>query len=210
MKTIINVECIDQDMIVTNSPVLASGGVHESYIAFKFCSKWDGMTKTAVFYKNAKDVYHALVNEENMCEIPHEVTDSEGTMYFGVFGVLGEVTRTSKVLKYKIKQGAITEALKPSDPTPDIYQQLISKYDSILKNQAEFVADQDALMKEYQETWTKEVETSILDAENAGKLCLDAITALQLEYTDMNGGTPTTEEETYDNDFNGGYPINNS
>lgn len=130
MKTIINVECVDQDLIVTNSPVIASGGLHENFIAFKFCSKWDGFTKTAVFYKNTKEPYRSIVDEENMCEVPHEVTDSEGTMYFGVFGVSGEVTRTSKVLKYKIKQGAITEDLKPSEPSPDIYQQILSEYNA--------------------------------------------------------------------------------
>lgn len=141
MRTIINVECIDQDMIVTNSPVIASGGVHENFIAFKFCSKWDGFTKTAVFYRNEKEKYHALVDDDNMCEVPQEVTNAEGTMYFGVFGVSGEVTRTSKVLKYKIKQGAITEDLKPSEPTPDIFQQILSEYNAQHLVVNELVAD---------------------------------------------------------------------
>ena len=40
--------------------------------------------------------------------------------------------------------------------------------------------------------------------------CRDAISALQLEYRDLDGGTPTTEEELYNDNFNGGYPVNNS
>ena len=39
--------------------------------------------------------------------------------------------------------------------------------------------------------------------------CRDAISALQLEYRDLNGGTPTTEEELYNDNYNGGYPVNN-
>ena len=132
MKTIINVECMDQELVITNSPIIATGGVHENYIAFNFCEKWDGFVKTAVFYRNEKERYYSLLGLDDVCEVPHEVTDYEGTMYFGVFGVFGEsgeVTRTSKIVKYKITKGAMTTSLKPSEePTPDIYQQLLSAY----------------------------------------------------------------------------------
>ena len=39
--------------------------------------------------------------------------------------------------------------------------------------------------------------------------CRDAVSALQLEYKNLDGGSPTTEEEVYDDNFNGGYPVNN-
>lgn len=39
--------------------------------------------------------------------------------------------------------------------------------------------------------------------------CRDAISALQFEMVNMDGGTPTTEEELYDNNYNGGYPVDN-
>ena len=61
MNTIINVECVDQELIVTNSPTLASGGICENLVSFKFCGKWDGFSKTAVFYQNEKNVYYALI-----------------------------------------------------------------------------------------------------------------------------------------------------
>ncbi len=129
MKTIINVECIDQELVITNSPVIASGGVHENYIAFKFCEKWDGFGKTAVFYRNENDKKYSIVDSDGMCEIPHEVTESEGIMYFGVFGESNGITRTSNILKYKIKQGAIL--VVSEEPTPDIYHQLLSEYGKI-------------------------------------------------------------------------------
>lgn len=129
MKTIINVECMDQELVITNSPLIASGGVHENFIAFKFCEKWDGFGKTAVFYRNEKERYYSVLDFDDVCEVPHEVTDYEGAMYFGVYGEAGEVTKTSKVLKYKINKGAMTTLLKPSEePTPEIFQQLLSAY----------------------------------------------------------------------------------
>lgn len=42
------------------------------------------------------------------------------------------------------------------------------------------------------------------------QLCRDAVTALQLEYRNLDGGTPTTEEELYDDSYNGGYPVANN
>ena len=75
---------MDQELVITNSPVIASGGVHENFIAFNFCSKWDGFGKTAVFYRNEKERFYSVLGPDDVCEIPHEVTDYEGNMYFGV------------------------------------------------------------------------------------------------------------------------------
>lgn len=155
MSTIINAECVDQELIITNSPVIASGGIHENFVAFKFCSKWDGLGKTAVFYRNEKEQYCSVLDANNVCEIPHEVTDTEGTFYFGVFGVSDDTTKTSKVLKYKVTQGSKTESLNSSsEPTPDIYQQILSAYGTT----------NDAIEKEVSER-----KASILAEETARK-----------------------------------------
>ena len=152
MKTIINVECMDQELVITNSPVIASGGKHENFIKFNFCQKWNGLSKIAVFFKNEKNKYYALIDNDNMCEVPHEVTDYEGTMHFGVFGASGnDSTKTTKILKYKIVKGAITEDASPSDPTPDIYEQLTNQYNHIIETQAEFIENQEVVMTEFQQ-----------------------------------------------------------
>ena len=39
--------------------------------------------------------------------------------------------------------------------------------------------------------------------------CRDAVSALQLEYKNLDGGSPITEEELYDDNYNGGYPVDN-
>lgn len=170
MKTIINVECMDQELVITNSPVIASGGVHENFIAFNFCSKWDGFGKTAVFYRNEKERFYSVLGPDDVCEIPHEVTDYEGTMYFGVYGEAGEVTRTSKILKYKISKGAMTTLLKPSEePTPDIYQQLLSAYGQTNEAIARETAEREASMMAEESERNRAINTAILAEENARK-----------------------------------------
>ena len=170
MKTIINVECMDQELVITNSPVIASGGVHENFIAFNFCEKWDGLGKTAVFFRNEKERFYSVLGPDDVCEIPHEVTDYEGNMYFGVYGEAGDVTKTSKVLKYKIIQGAMTTLLKPSEePTPDIYQQLLSAYGQTNEAIARESAEREASMVAEQSARNSAINTAILAEENARK-----------------------------------------
>ena len=138
MDTIIKVKCIDQTLTLINSPVIASGGLNENKLECEFCEKWDGFSKTAVFYQDKKNVYYSVLDENDTCIIPKEATASKGTMFFGIFGSKGDVTRTSEILRYKIDEGAITEDLKPSDPTPDIYEQILAKLQEIREAEAAF------------------------------------------------------------------------
>ena len=126
-KTLIRVDCIDQRLYIAAAPAVASGGKNEDAVEFSFCPLWDGFGKTAVFYRSENDVYHAIVTDDR-CIIPHEVLKDEGTLYFGVFGVKGDTTRTSEIARYRVAKGAITEGTNPSDPTPDIYAQIMGKY----------------------------------------------------------------------------------
>lgn len=129
-KTLIRVDCVDQRLYISTAPMLASGGRNEDEIEFGFCSLWDGFEKTAVFYREKDDVYHAIITDDR-CIIPHEVLTDEGWMYFGVLGVKGDITRTSAIMRYRIEAGAITEGTNPSDPTPDIYAQYIARIQAI-------------------------------------------------------------------------------
>lgn len=125
-KTLIRVDCVDQRLFVTSPQSIASGGRNEDIVEFNFCPLWDGYAKTAVFYRSENDVYHAVLSG-NQCIIPHEVLVSDGWMYFGVFGTKGDTTRTSEVIRYRVVKGALTTGTKPSDPTPDIYAQIMSQ-----------------------------------------------------------------------------------
>lgn len=126
-KTIIRVTCVDQRLVISSGPVIASGGLNEDKVVFDFCPLWNDFVKTAIFYRDKGQVYHSVL-VDNTCLIPWEVTASEGEMYFGVFGVKGDITRTSEILRYKVVAGAITEDTTPSDPTPDIYEQILEAF----------------------------------------------------------------------------------
>lgn len=199
VRTLIEVCCEDQDLVVTNAPLIASGGIHENYVLFTFCSLWDGFSKTAVFYKNVKEPYYVTLDSSNMCEIPHEVTDSKGTMYFGVFGVLGDITRTSKMVRYQVKQGAISSEYTPADPTPDMWEQLLSAYNDVLAKVEESNQDQQAFIGE--------ANKAVIDCNIAANGCYEAIALLNYRASDLDGGDPTIDEIVEDeNNVDGGTP----
>lgn len=130
--SIIKVNCVDQTLVFENTPVIASGGLEENFVQFSFCGQWDGFIKTAVFWRSESEVFHNLLDAEDKCQVAPEVTASDGVIYFGVFGVNDAGRqRTTEVLTYRIVKGAITEGTAPSDPTPDIYTQLIAKYNEM-------------------------------------------------------------------------------
>lgn len=124
-KTLIKIDCVDQRLLVSSGPIIASGGRNEDEIEFNFCSLWNGFEKTAVFYRDKNSTYHVVISG-NRCVIPREILADEGWMYFGVFGVKDDITRTSEIMRYRIAEGAITEGTKPSDPTPDLWEQVLA------------------------------------------------------------------------------------
>lgn len=140
MSTIIKLRCIDQVLALESTPVVASGGLGEDFIQVSFCSKWDGLAKTAVFWRTEDDAYHVPLDQDGVCPIPPEVLADEGAIYFGLFGVSEDGRqRTSEVMRYTITKGAITSGTKPSEPTADIYTQLLAKYAEVLNGVQEVV-----------------------------------------------------------------------
>lgn len=188
MLTIIEMSCNDQDLEITSMPVVASGGIHENFVAFTFCEKWEGLTKTGVFYRDGKKLepYYSMVDDRNMCEVPHEVTDQAGTIYIGVFGVVGDAIKTSKVVAYKVKQGAITSELAPTNPSQEIWDQLLKSYNDVLK--AVEASNQD--QREFINTANK----AVVDCNNVTEECYNAIAMLNYTASDTDGGDPSIEE----------------
>lgn len=131
MYTVIEVKCTDQEMTVMDVPVISSGDVQTDKVHFEFCPKWDGMLKTAVFYRDGIDPINVFVNSDNEAIIPQEVLKDSGVLYFGVFGVKDNCTKTSEILKYKIKKGVLTTGTEIPEPTPDIYSQILTKIEEV-------------------------------------------------------------------------------
>lgn len=143
MGTTIKIKCIDQTLTYEGTPTVASGGVNEDYIQFEFGPLWEGFSKVAIFYRNKGEMYYGLVSTDNTVVVPKEVTATKGTMYLGVMGVKGNVTRTSQVLQYRIESGAL-DGFTPEEPTPDVYQQILTELQEIRDLSAETLSNEEA------------------------------------------------------------------
>lgn len=126
MITTIECNVIDQTLNLISTPTIASGNLETDKIKFEFSSNWDGLAKTAIFYKDEYNSYSVLIDENNEVIIPNEVLRNEGMFFFGVFGVSDEKIKTTEVICYRVVEGAIRENRKESDPTPDIYEQILT------------------------------------------------------------------------------------
>ena len=118
----------DQVLIHKRGPAIFSGDENLDKVHFEFDSSWDGYTKTAVF--EAGDVYHKLLDDAGECFVPNEVLKDAGSFRIGVFGISGNVVKTSQIYRCDIGAGARTTSTAVPDPTPDIYAQIIALIDA--------------------------------------------------------------------------------
>ena len=106
MKTIIECNCLDQNLIIKNKPTIASGGANEDVIIFNFCDKWKDLKKTAIFFNTKNDIYKQELDAENKCFIPEMTLAKAGKLYIGVYGEKECERRTSSIVSLDIQQGA--------------------------------------------------------------------------------------------------------
>lgn len=177
--SVIKVRCTDQVLAYENTPVIASGGLDENFVAFTFCSQWDGYEKTAVFWRSEDEVYHQVLDESDTCPLPPEVTMDDGIIWLGAFGV--DATgrqRTSEVLSYRIVKGAITENGKPSDPTPEIYTQILAE----LKTVRELAAATKAQEEAFEQRITQQQNAFELSVSDAHAQHVEDVADMQAQH----------------------------
>nr|DAH91369.1 MAG TPA: DNA repair protein [Caudoviricetes sp.] len=115
---------------------IVATGMNVGQIKFTFSSDWNDYKKTAVFFKDTSKVYRTEVDDNGIAKIPPEAIQDKGICYIGVFGAYGENVLTSEVIGYYFRLGAISKDLTPSDPTPDVYDQLLGRYSTLEKRVA--------------------------------------------------------------------------
>lgn len=106
-------------------------GITIGQLKLSFSSEWDGYAKVAVFFKDKAKPYRTLFNDDGVADIPSEITREVGICFVGVFGTLDNKVITTEAIGYNFRMGAITEDLFIPDPTPDIYTQLLSAYNTL-------------------------------------------------------------------------------
>lgn len=128
-KTIIEVKCTDQVLTLTNTPVIASGGVGEDYVSAEFCEKWDDYAPALLFWRKGVDPVPVLPDEDGLFPVPAELTGVDGIVYFGAVGYDGDGNRrTSEAISYRLEAGAITEGTELPAPSGDVFDQIMAHY----------------------------------------------------------------------------------
>lgn len=125
--TIIHAVTNDQVLSAITLPKVACNNQNTVRLEVDFDSNWNDYAKSAVFYtSNNPTAYEVVFSSDNICLVPPEVLTESGYLFIGVKGVSGSAVKMSTVLKYKIEIG--TPSVLISDPTDNVYNQLLSEY----------------------------------------------------------------------------------
>ena len=122
----ITFEVGNQTIIRTDRNKIVANSKNYLFADFSFSSDWDGVIKTAIFSKGKKS-YSVILDKDNSCLVPWEVLEV-GDFSVSVFG--GDLITTDSSIIQVIESG-YTEGQTPSNPTPDVYQQIISMIEDI-------------------------------------------------------------------------------
>lgn len=125
--TTIKIKVEDQQLILVQQPLVASGDVGTIRVEYDVDSFWEGFALSGTFYSKDKpqDIYEVpLVN--GSCIIPWEVLQNKGYLYIGLVGVDATgCIKTSETISYNIEKGAARGTNTSVEPTPDVYQQIL-------------------------------------------------------------------------------------
>lgn len=128
-NTVIKLDCIDQNLIVAESPVISSGGANSTTIEVNFSTEWGGLGKSAVFFTDKNKTVYEIVLVNNACIVPAEVLTDTGYLFIGVRGVGADgIVKPSSIVKYKVSKGAPVGDGTAVEPTSTVYQQLLTAY----------------------------------------------------------------------------------
>ncbi len=125
-------------VIETESVTSGSSNVYD--MEFVFSPDWDGFEKTVIFLLNpgtdgsSQASFDVILDESNRCKLPWELFEEpDNEIYFGVFGIKDTHTilPTTAVSLTTVIRGVLRSDTAPSDPSPDVYQQILAKVSEI-------------------------------------------------------------------------------
>lgn len=127
--TIIQVKTADQVLSAVLVPKLAPHNQNSVKLTVDFDSAWDGYGKSAVFYtKSNPTPYEKVLDAADGCMVPPEVLAEPGYMFITIKGVKtsNNSVKASARLKLKVSEGMPLFVV--SEPTEDVYKQLMAAY----------------------------------------------------------------------------------
>lgn len=181
---------------ISTVPKIASGSKNYISVKFQFDEEWDGMECVMACYHDIKSPFYIALSDAS-AHIPHEVLKSSGAIYIGVFGMSGQTTITSTVYRVVIQQGAITDNIHPSDPAPDIWEQLINQYQEmkVLCEETIHVAKEaEKNTLSYSESAKQSMQAASEASKNAENSANKAINAYDLANGEVKKATESANE----------------
>lgn len=183
--TTIHAKAVDQVLSATLLPRVASGNKNTVKLLVEFDEHWDGYGKSAVFCtSNDPTLYEKPLSVAGGCIIPAEVLKEECRLFIYIRGVksTGGEEKTTTPIKYKIFPG--TPSLVVSDPSADVYQELLTAYGNAGKELAVMQARIDALLKLQDGSTTGDAELQDVRIGENGKTYESAGTAVRSQISD--------------------------
>lgn len=122
---VLNFNLQEQSILLINKNTLvADKSKNYLYAHFIVLSDDWATPITAIFTANNKS-YTVILNDDNTCLVPWEVLQNAG--YVNVSAFCGNLhTATSET--FTVLQSGYTEGETPSEPTPNVYEQLLEMY----------------------------------------------------------------------------------
>lgn len=175
-KTIIEVKCTDQVLTLTNTPVIASGGVGEDFVSAEFCEKWDDYAPALLFWRKGVDPIPVLPDADGLFPVPAELTGVDGIVYFGAVGYDANGNRrTSEAISYRLEAGAITEGTELPAPSGDVFDQIMAHYADVKL----YVATRVDEAADAAEQAGENAQAALAAAEQAERHAEDAVDAIE-------------------------------
>ena len=126
----IKAKIYEKGLVIESEAV--SDGVKFETVKFSFPDEWSGYEKTAVFTDNNGHQFNILLSKENPlcvaedeCYVPSEVLKNS-EFFISVFGIKDDSVATTTKERVRVIESGYTLADEPVEPTPDVYQQIIS------------------------------------------------------------------------------------
>lgn len=134
------------DTTCVDKITLTSGMVKAVQVAFDFTDEWEGFDKVAVF-SNGEISVDVSIDDTGRCYIPHEILATHGKeITCGIYGSKGvgkdyRAIPTAKCSLGKVVEGVNPAGEEPTEPTPNIWDELRIRVENLENNGSDGVPD---------------------------------------------------------------------
>lgn len=203
--TIIQVKAADQVLSAVLVPKLAPHNQNSVKLTVDFDSAWNGYGKSAVFYtKSNPKPFEKVLDANDACLVPPEVLAEPGYLFITIKGVKtsDNSVKASARLKLKVSEGMPLFVV--SDPTDDVYSQLLSAYGNTNNAIAVERARIDNLTRLGEGSTTGDAELEDIRVSADGETHKNAGTAVRKQVAEIHGVLNGEGITLTSNDFESG------